>query len=192
MHFRNQDSTRWEKLTGGLHCLLGICLIAWSAMDLVKVSANGGSMLAMFGASLLAFGKGIFGVILLAPSMTRWALTPIFRAIDKIYYPGVYEKKPPLDYRLADYYRMTRQFDLAIERYSEIVRYYPDEATAHAWLFILAKETSPESGNSRKALRHARGNLKGKESWNTFRNLVTTCSCNDTAPTSQVIPSSDP
>lgn len=171
MNFSHQNSTRGEKISSAICVLLALSLLSWSVADFVSIANKGGSYLMIFGKTLLAFAKGIAGAILIAPSLTRWAMSPLFRCIDWIYSPGGYARRPPLDYRLADLYRRERKFDDAIERYSEILRYYPKEVSAHAWLFVLVDETQGAS-RSRRIWRNARRRLWRTESWKEFEELV--------------------
>jgi len=171
MNFGYENSTPGERITSAICGFLGLALLAWCVTDFVSITNEGGSHLSIFANSLFAFAKGIAGIIILAPSLTRWALSPAFRCIDWIYCPGGYAKRPPLDYRLADHYRKERKFDQAIERYSEIIRYYPKEISAHAWLFVLTSQTRG-SRQARGVYRYARRRLRKAHDWKTFETLV--------------------
>ncbi len=172
MNFSYQNITLGDRVSSVVSCFLGIGLLAWCVTDFYKITSQGGSQLAIFGRSLLAFAQGIAGIILLAPTLTRWFMTPAFRMVDLIYCPGGYAKRPPLDYRLADYYRTTRQFDLAIERYETIVYYYPQEAAAHAWLCVIVDRIQKGKLRSRRVFGRARRSLRKRESWKEFRAIA--------------------
>ncbi|MDF1851787.1 MAG: tetratricopeptide repeat protein [Verrucomicrobiales bacterium] len=171
MNFGHQNTTPGERISSIVSGIIALALIAWCVTDFVSISTKGGSQLSIFANALFAFAKGIAGVIIAAPSLARWALSPAFRCIDWIYSPGGYAKRPPLDYRLANLYRNERKFDQAIERYSEIIRYYPKEVSAHAWLFVLISQTRG-SRKARKVYRSARRRLRKADDWKKFKTLV--------------------
>lgn len=171
MNFSHQNTTRGEKISAVICALLAISLLSWCVADFVSLANHGGSHMMIFARTLLAFAKGIAGTILIAPSLARVATGPAFRCIDWIYSPGGYARRPPLDYRLADLYRKERKFDQAIERYSEIVHYYPKEVSAHAWLFVLVSQTRG-SRQARQVHRSAHRRLRKRDERDEFEALV--------------------
>lgn len=171
MNFNHQNSTLGEKVSSLICALFAIGLLGWCVMDFVAIATKGGSQMMIFASALLAFAKGIAGIILVAPSLTRWALGPAFRCIDWIYSPGGYNRRPPLDYRLAELYRRERKFDEALERYSEIVRYYPREVSAHAWRYVILDQTS-QRRKARAAQRRARRCLRTPGAFEQFLQMI--------------------
>ena len=149
---------------------LGLWLIVSAGRSLAVISS--GSQLEVFATSLFALAKGIFGVILLSPDLAAWAASPLLRWIDSIYLCGDVEGRPPLDYRLADYYRTTGQVGEAIGYYREIARHYPAEAKALGWLYYLLAFRTKELRAAKRVLRKARRHLRGRDGWEEFKTVV--------------------
>ncbi len=81
--------------------------------------------------------RGFFGiagvlatVLLLAPDLVGWILTPINGVIDSILLPGE-RGTPPADYTLARFYVQQLRYDEAIEEYLKIIHYHPRELPAY-------------------------------------------------------------
>jgi hypothetical protein len=168
MDILEESVTTASRIRLWIRWALGLWLIYLCVRGLSSIKPEG--HMETFASSLFAFAKGIMGVILIAPSLANYAARPILNWIDSIYLPSDEESKPPLDYKLPDYYRKTRQTDLAIERYAEIIRYYPKEATAYAWLYVLVGKKDPKE--AKRILNRAHRRLYRTSGWERFREIV--------------------
>ena len=81
--------------------------------------------------------RGFFGiagilatVLLLAPDLVGWILTPINGVIDSILLPCE-RGTPPADYTLARFYVQQLRYDEAVEEYLKIIHYHPRELPAY-------------------------------------------------------------
>ncbi len=170
MDFLTEHVTVASRVRMALRWGLGLWLIASAGRGLWAIS--NGSQLEVFATSLFAMAKGIFGVILISPDLATWAASPLLRWIDSIYLCGDVEGRPPLDYRLADYYRTTGQYGEAIDYYREITHHYPKEAKALGWLYYLLAFRTKELRAAKGVLRKARWRLRGRDGWEEFKTVV--------------------
>lgn len=168
MDLLEENYTIGSRIRWGIRWILGLGLIFWAAHGMTV--PQGGSIVLLAGQLLIAFAKAILGVALLAPTLANLAARPLLAWIDSIYLPGGKADKPPLSYHLADYYRKTRQTGFAIERYRNILRYYPKEAKAHAWLYLLLARDARKASAARARRRAAR-RLSGN-AWREYSRIV--------------------
>jgi tetratricopeptide (TPR) repeat protein len=170
MDFLTEHVTKGSRVRMALRWTLGLWLFVVAARSLFQIEE--GSYPGIFMTALFAFAKGILGIILIAPELANWLATPLTRMIDSIYLPGGKETCPPLDYRLADYYRTTGQHDEARARYREIVSHYPREGKAYGWLYYLTAYRKMDLRAAGKILRKARRSLRKEAEWEAFKGVV--------------------
>ncbi len=170
MDFLTEHVTVGGRVRMFLRWGLGLWLIVAAARALFALEE--GSMPGIFATALFAFAKGILGIILIAPEVANWLASPLTRVIDSIYLPGGKEAHPPLDYRLADYYRTAGQHDEALAHYHEIVSHYPREGRAFGWLYYLTAYRQRDMKAAGRILRKARRRLLGRSGWEEFKNVV--------------------
>ena len=113
-------------------------LVRWTAAGLL----GGGGMIVLarmlhseggvplIGRSLLGIGALITGVLLAAPELVRWAVSPLSHLLDSILLPSE-TVHPPVDFKLARFYGQTLRYDEACEEYVRILHYHPDNAEAY-------------------------------------------------------------
>lgn len=170
MDFLTEHVTVASRVRMALRWAMGLWLIGTAARGLFDIES--GSHLGVFGTALIASGKGIFGIVLISPEVANWAATPLTRLIDSIYLPGGTEAHPPLDYRLADYYRTSGQVGEAVDHYREITRHYPQEGRAFGHLYFLTAYRMKDRRTAGKILRKARRRLRGRAGWEEFKRVV--------------------
>ena len=64
------------------------------------------------------------------PEARRLLMAPFDKLVEMIYLPGGKLDKPTLSYNLPRYYRRSRRFSRALERYELILEHYPEEEQA--------------------------------------------------------------
>lgn len=74
----------------------------------------------------------------------------------RLFFPGARFYKPPLSYRLAEFYTREDRRAEAIEQYEEIMRHYPAERRAYTELIALATLEGEEKKASKYAQLQAR------------------------------------
>ncbi len=109
--------------------LVAGALGAWTARQLFIAGTaedqSAGLLRGFFGIA------GILGTVLLAaPDLVRWILTPINGVIDSILLPSE-RGTPPADYTLARFYVQQFRYHEAVEEYFKIIHYHPRELPAY-------------------------------------------------------------
>ena len=109
--------------------LLAGALGAWTARQLFLAGTTENEATGLL--------RGFFGiagilatVLLAAPDIVGWILTPIHGVIDSILLPGE-TGTPPADYTLARFYVQQLRYDEAVEEYLKIIHYHPRELPAY-------------------------------------------------------------
>ncbi len=127
-----------------LRWAIGLWMI-WYSLRFIDEAVHYDPLNVFVAVSLLGMGGA-----LISWELTKIVSQPLQWLIDFIYWPGGRDARPPLDYRLADHYRKTRDFESAVAEYSKIVHFYPQEVAAHARLYLLLRT---EMHNGRAADR---------------------------------------
>ena len=78
---------------------------------------------------LPGLGGLLIGMVLVAPELVRWALTPISNLFDSILMPSE-TVVPPADLKLARFYGQSLRYAEAAEEYARVLQYHPDHAEA--------------------------------------------------------------
>ncbi len=75
--------------------------------------AGESEILGQFANSLFGMAALIAAVVVIAPAVIPWAATPLLRLLDSVYLPRNWDP-PPLDYKLARFYRRRERLDEAV------------------------------------------------------------------------------
>lgn len=101
--------------------------------------------------ALFALAGLLVTVLLVAPDVVGWVLTPVNRLIDNILLPND-SGPPPVDYTLAHFYRRQMRYEEACDEYMKIIRYHPRELRA----YVEGMLTAGEGGQTGLAARFHR------------------------------------
>lgn len=125
-----------------LRSVVGLCLLLIGWVFVVESVPWVGNSSFLVPGVLMGITFGLAGACLLTPTLAAWAATPFTHFIDQIYFPsGRSTDRPRPHHRLAEYYFLDAQWDLAVEEYQKILRYHPRELRAYlALLDIHANE----------------------------------------------------
>ena len=89
-------------------------LVGW--MTVIKVLNSGGDMMAVFAKCLFGLAAVVMGVIIIAPELVGWAVSPIHRLLDNILLPSESEP-PPVNFKLARFYTRQMRYVEACDEY---------------------------------------------------------------------------
>ena len=112
-------AARW--VTAGLASVGGFALLA-------RVP-RGDWDWSVLGKLLPGLGGLLIGVVLVAPELVRWALTPFSNLLDSILMPSE-TVVPPADLKLARFYGQSLRYAEASEEYARVLQYHPDHTEA--------------------------------------------------------------
>ncbi len=119
----------WPRATVILRWVAAVGIGGGGVYLLARVLASESNWMAVFGKSLFGLAGLMTGVLLVAPELVRWAVSPISHLLDSILLPSE-TVPPPVDFKLARFYGQSLRYDEACEEYEKILRYHPDNAEA--------------------------------------------------------------
>lgn len=96
---------------------------------LARVMTSESNWTAVFGKSLFGLAALMTGILLVAPEIVRWAVSPISHLLDSILLPSE-TVVPPVDFTLARFYGQSGRYEEACEEYLKTIHYHPDNAEA--------------------------------------------------------------
>lgn len=80
---------------------------------------------------LYMLGSFILGIIFLTPEFIKIIIYPVTSLFSNTLVSGAKLKKPPLSYKLAEFYIKEERFDDAIYEFEKIIEYYPEEERSY-------------------------------------------------------------
>jgi hypothetical protein len=124
--------TRWLLAAG---CLL----LSWKLMaSVLRVDGFSLDALSAAPSAIFSVASFVIAVFLMAPETAFRAAEVFSRPFVAILFPSEHFSRPPLNYRLARYYRDMKRWDDAARQYRKIIRYYPKERDAYVELLDVA------------------------------------------------------
>ncbi len=138
---------------------------------LARVMTHESDWIIIFAKSLYGLAALMSGVLLAAPELVRWAVTPIHRVIDQILLPSETEV-PPVDFKLARYYAHSLRYEEACEEYFEIIRYHPEQTAAYLE-GIRAASLAGDAGTAKKFYKAARRIMRTRDERRLLKGIYT-------------------
>lgn len=139
-----------NRMAANLRRVLSVGLAAFGAWQLHRAGIVSEETLASVPWPLIVGALALIASLLgIAPDLARPLAAYLGDLAGRLFFPEARFSRPPLSYRLAEFYTREGRIGEAVEQYEGIIRHYPGERRAYSELITLARLQGDEKTASR-------------------------------------------
>ena len=135
----------------------------WIIWELISGAYASGEVIKALGLCLVAFATLIVVGLLILPELLHFAAEPLLIWIDSLFFPRGRLGKPPVDYRLTDFYMERGEYEKLADAHEEHLRNHPRELRPYVELIVAYRHHLGEPVRAKKLLVQARRKLSQKD-----------------------------